>query len=726
MNLYKYYSGAAAENSDAAINDLSVAGIQRSFADPFEGEWDDEPCEPTFEDVAYFVDDEDPEDDERPDRFYGLGMRLSESCHTEFWTYFDRFVRYWPRKSFHVKYSYPTGFAEKKKKPDKVQSLPLFEELAVEMTERHLSADQWAEWHRKSGIATPIWLALHMPKCSTVDAIDIDAKKYLLGYYREWESGPQLPVVHLPLEHFKILKRVYDQFPGRIWCISSETLGIHAWKKHDRPQPTDVLHRNNKQLLAAIGHGDIESHPMTGRCFRRPFGADYRTVTPNGVLTNWIDQLRYFETDGRTPDFPAICRTMLDAMLSQWRSWEKYGPKKGKVWPSDVLDRYRHEVVEVEDWLAAGCPLEPVDPAPVVVMNSIDQLCREILSNTLGDAPEAAPDPIMKLCRAILLVTFGEETKDSLDPILKELAEQPIASEQATRSCSMPRSKSRNKREDLAALRGGNWAKELLRLARVGLEQQDSVATVVHEMAKWLWWIELYNLPESSRQEEITRLLTAFVLRKHNGCVSRLDTGNEHDVISQIARCVEMAQDVAPESVVAFAATREKWLNGGYRFPIRIVPALAGEEDVSLPSSCLFTIMCTSLDEPLPQVVQAGIMSVAGRSKVLPFATRLLNRLYINKGNEYLGRPALLKLLGNKEASKSPPQLGRYLAILERAGIITRGSSYSAGRNGKLITLDNDVIAQMTAARTSAGNNVAESLIGDNTTVIPNQGIEAA
>jgi hypothetical protein len=721
MNLLQYYSPAAAENSDAAINDLSIAGIQRPFADPFDGSSSDEPFEPTFEDVAYFVDDDHPDEEDLSNP--GV-MRLSESCHTDFWAYFDRFVRYWPKKSFHVKYAYPTGFVEKKKKSDKVQSLPLFEQLAIEMTERHLSADQWAEWRRNSGIATPIWLALHMPKFSTVDAIDIDAKKYLLGYYREWETGPQMPVVHLPLAHFQMLKRVYDQFPGRIWCISSETLGIHAWKKHDRPQPTDVLHRNNKELLAAIGHGDIESHPMTGRCFRRPFGADYRTVTPDGLLTNWIDQLRYFETDGRTPDFSTICRAMLDAMLSQWRSWEKYGPKKGKVWPSDIVDRHRHEVIEVKDWLAAGCPLEPV--APVNDVDPTRQLCQEILSNTLGDALEAAPDPIMKLCRAILLVTFGEKSKDSLDPILKELAEHPIASEPGTCRTSMPRPRGRNKREDLASLRNGNWAKEVLRLARIGLEQEDSVAKVVHEMAKWLWWIELYSLPESSRQEEITRLLTAFVLRKHNGCVSRLETGNEQDVISQIARCVELAQDVAPESVIKFAATREKWLNGGYRFPIRIVPALAGEEDVSSSLPCLITSMCPTLDVPLPQAVQAKIMAEAGRSKVLPFATRLLNRLHTNNGKAYLGRTALQKLLGNSKAANSSSQLSRYLSILEQAGVITRGSSYSAGRNGKLITLDNDVIAQMSAARTNAGNNVTEPLIGDNATVIPNQGIEAA
>lgn len=93
--------------------------------------------------------------------------------------------------------------------------------------------------------------------------------------------------------------------------------------------------------------------------------------------------------------------------------------------------------------------------------------------------------------------------------------------------------------------------------------------------------------------------------------------------------------------------------------------------------------------------VQTRIMSQAGRNKILPFATRLLNRLYNHKGGEHLGRPTLFSLL----ETKSPRQLVQYLGILERAGIISRGSSYSSGRNGKLITLAPDVMLAIAAAR---------------------------
>jgi hypothetical protein len=234
-----------------------------------------------------------------------------------------------------------------------------------------------------------------------------------------------------------------------------------------------------------------------------------------------------------------------------------------------------------------------------------------------------------------------------------------------------------------------------LRLARVGLEREDSVGLVVHEMAKWLWWIELFSLPEANRKVEITELLTAFVLKKHNGCVTRLSTGNEEDVFSQISRCVDQAAGITDAvSLEGFARTRAKWLNGGYKTPIRIVPALTGKEELSSSSPCQFTTMCINA-APLPDGLQARIRSVAGRNRVLRFATRLINRLYNKNGQTYLGRPALMKLLGYT----NPNQVAKYLDILERAGVICKGSSYRPGRNGKLFKLGDGVMEELKAAR---------------------------
>jgi len=90
--------------------DLSLAGTQISDADPFSGDLPDEPCCLTNDDTFFFVDDDDPDDDLHPHRKAGEGLRWSECRPVEFWTYFDRFVRYWPKKAFHVKYAYQMGF----------------------------------------------------------------------------------------------------------------------------------------------------------------------------------------------------------------------------------------------------------------------------------------------------------------------------------------------------------------------------------------------------------------------------------------------------------------------------------------------------------------------------------------------------------------------------------------------------------------------------------------
>ena len=691
--------------------DLSLVGTSFSYLS-------DETCSLTYDDTYFFVDDDDPEDDLRPDRKVGAGIRWSEARPFEFWTYFNRFVKYWPKGKFHVKYAYQTGFVEKKKKgTDK--SLPLFEAYAIEMTERHLDSDGWAEWKRNARSAA-VWLGLHMPKLTTVDAIDVDAKQFQLGYYREGSSADArfMPVVHLPLVHFKKLKRIYDHFPNRIWCISSETLGVHVWKKHECPKPSLLLHQSNKAELAAIGLGSVESHPMPGRCFRRPFGADYRTITPDGVLTHWIEQLNYFEKDGRTPDFATICAELLEAMQTQWHNWKSYGSHIKNV--DSNPDKYQHELQEVEDWLAAGCPLEPVAVIPVHQMVE----------------PQAKPDPLLRMQQALLLVTLGEKTDDEIAPVLEETKVELARSDRNGASQRSPLPAAEYRKQDLSSMRRGNWAKELLRLARVGLEQEDSVGMVVHEMAKWLWWIELHDRPEPVRQVEIIGLLTDFVLNKHNGCVSRLTNGHRQDVINQIVRCVELAAQVSKPK--DFAKTREKWLNGGYKFPIRIVPALSeksftdaaslrsdridspcgsanqltfplrgsqpdlseskseDKEDISLSSSCPFIPMCIKFDEsPLPDQIQTRIKFKSGRNKILPFATRLLNRLCSKNGKEYLGRTMLLQILGYT----NPNQLGKYLTILESAGVVSRGSSYSKGRNGKLLTVNAEVMAEIAAAR---------------------------
>ena len=193
--------------------------------------------------------------------------------------------------------------------------------------------------------------------------------------------------------------------------------------------------------------------------------ADYRTITPDGILTHWISQLSYFEEDGRTPDFATICRAMLDAMQGQWAAWEHRDPTARQV-----LDAYRHEVREVEQWCEAGCRDEVVriSVVPLGTPDPVMELCKEVLAKTLGDTEEDDPRPIHKLCRAILLVTFGEKPAESLEPIFAEVD----SLYRTAKKSPSPRPRSQNKREDLAALRGGIGPKSFFDLPVVVLSKK--------------------------------------------------------------------------------------------------------------------------------------------------------------------------------------------------------------------------------------------------------------
>ena len=246
--------------------------------------------------------------------------RYSEVFPSTFRFYFDRWMKYWPKTAVHVKRAYDGGFVQRKNK--KGGNLVLFPELAVEWAERHLDHRQWAEWKvfeepGREADHGEFWLGLHAPRKATVDCIDLDAKPHRLAYYRLREDAPVRPLVVPDLAHFRDLKAIYDRFPSRIWCISSATLGVHVWRRRRKPADTEATHAEVKSSLEGIGLGHVEVHPMKGRCLRRPFGQDYKTITPEGVLEGWAEQVEYFEHDARTPPFEQVVRAVVDEVRRQ-------------------------------------------------------------------------------------------------------------------------------------------------------------------------------------------------------------------------------------------------------------------------------------------------------------------------------------------------------------------------------------------------------------------------
>jgi len=178
--------------------------------------------------------------------------------------------------------------------------------------------------------------------------------------------------------------------------------------------------------------------------------------------------------------------------------------------------------------------------------------------------------------------------------------------------------------------------------------------------------------------------------------IKNILNGQQEDVLAQVARCVKQASDIKlPASRAGFNRTREKWNNGGYTHPVKLIPALTGQEDISSSLSCQFTVMCIKFDDQLPESLQAKIKAVAGRNKVMSFATRLINLLYSKQGKAFIGRKALTALLGYE----NPNQIAKYTNNMKLAGIITIGSSYKAGRNGKQYLLSQNVITTIEAAQ---------------------------
>ena len=51
------------------------------------------------------------------------------------------------------------------------------------------------------------------------------------------------------------------------------------------------------------------------RCFRRPFGQDYISITDDGPLENWIEQLDWFEQAAEPPKFAAIYQALRSQLV---------------------------------------------------------------------------------------------------------------------------------------------------------------------------------------------------------------------------------------------------------------------------------------------------------------------------------------------------------------------------------------------------------------------------
>jgi len=577
------------------------------------------------------------------------GERLSEAFPGQFDLYCEHFVDFFPKANYHVKTTYSdsglyTGWYRKLRKkpnangertPHRLVDSPKWLNRTSNV-ERHLDHEQWRLHQDHNGIGYRptefFWLGQQMPKKTCFHAIDAD-NKTRIGWYGEGTTDrPMMPVMEIPFDHFVKLKKLYDAFPDRIWCVTSETLGLDIIEKH-RLQSTDVVHERTKRRLSRIGLGDTEVHPMSGRCKRRPFGEHYRTITADGVLTTWQHQLDYYLNPGQTPSFRQIAVTLLDALEDQWSSWlsDQHQKRNRGIDVLATVELKREVARKVLHWLDDGCP--PVERTKIAVIEDV-------------------PRKLATARRERSKATHLTEAR-------------PF---------------------DLSSLRGGNWAKALEEIARNGLPADDSVGQVVFEMAKWLWWVELFEVPEEDRDDRVLGLLTKFVTEKHNGFVSRWNQGQEEPVLLQVSRCLKsaIALEVRDRTscLNTFESLRNKRANGTYNRVILLGPILLGQQEHSSKtssSSLLSTLFSVCgfeerLNDSLPDNLKAIIAEKRGRNRIEEYATRFVNLLYqAGKGNEFvrMERQELCTLvLGYFD----PTRFKKYNRILQAANIIDMDS----------------------------------------------------
>ena len=358
------------------------------------------------------------------------------------------------------------------------------------------------------------------PQRSKLKALDLDNKDHIFGYTQAGD-GPLMPVTRIPLQRFRELKRIYDEFPEHIWCISSETLGLHVWEKLPVPVPISDIHRANRPRLKRIGVNVPEIHPMFGRCFRRPFGPDYATVTDNSLLTNWIDQLDYFEHRATTPGFPAIFQALRGKLLAQWRSYDvsRLLNRNRTSVPKQVTgDQLRQELEEIDAWAAKGFPEQYGLPISISMVTS----------------EPASPQ-----------------------------------GRQASTNCAIT----------LSEVCNAEWVQNCESWAVNGLPCDDSLFLVVSQLARWLFFVEFFDLPEDLRLEKTKDLLVRFCIAKHNGYISRLTGGSEDEVIEHVGRAVQSGITNADVQFKAYCAImRQKREQGRYKRVLYLEPILAGTE----------------------------------------------------------------------------------------------------------------------------------------------------
>lgn len=573
----------------------------------------------------------------------------------------------------------------------------LYPELVDSLVEKHLAFNNFCrscstnDRLKPQAWETGFWLGTVAGPRTWTSALDIDLHERIGWYstptrwYQPERDAPHdtryLPVPRPSLRLYMQAKLVHDAFPDRIWAFSSGSLGFAVWRVLPEPELTHVLDRKIRSRLTAIGLQGLEHYPAPknpratfGRPHRRPCGMDSGIITPTGVLTDPVDQIRWFMAPGQTPSFDTLVREHISAVRKTYECFLQSGGSEdhrqlNPTARADLVGEAEETLGQVEKWLDKGSPVDP----------EFLEFPKSIGPERAEQAPKLGTDIINSTCVVGGLIEGDSDRKSTVD------------NNEHTSPCPAPQRPASFYSVDLPQIiEQGLWLEFVHFLVVEGFPANDKFFEIVGTLAKWFLFVELFDRPES----ETIHILTTYVLSQHNSKISRIDRQPD-EVISQISRIVTFIKTSTDSTGGCFEEIRRKRAMGRYRTLWTFGPKILGTEPESSfsavkpakPGSDQWQYQPD--DTPLPEfLVQKIIESFRetgrqirrgrdGKQPVLVAITRFVNYLNAGQGS----RRCSIKLLQQMGFPSRGRDLQKIMHLLVKAGIVSRGGYLSRSRS---------------------------------------------
>lgn len=244
---------------------------------------------------------------------------------------------------------------------------------------------------------------------------------------------------------------------------------------------------------------------------------------------------------------------------------------------------------------------------------------------------------------------------------------------------------------DISSTESGKWVKNCHFWATHGLHEHDSMAEAVFALAKWLYFVELWDSDENERFEQVINILQHFCLHKHNGYITRLNNNNLDEVLSHVKRIVRSATGVTQSAHTCFARIRAKRSSGQYTDMWFLAPLLLSSSVSSSPVK--LTVCCSVLkmeereyrnpkewvfvpdNTPIPvtleKLIREGLKARKAKEKSYRRIVALLNHILNEGGETRIGVVAQKKMGFSNHAAR------QHIVMLREMGIILIKDDYS-------------------------------------------------